>query len=112
VLEVADNSNPITQEEVFGPVVAAMRVDDFDAAVALANDTGFGLSAYLFTQNTRRLMEAPHRLKFGELYLNRSNGEAVQGFHTGWGLSGIGGEDGAYGFDGYLRKQTTYLNWA
>ena len=41
-----------------------------------------------------------------------TNGEAVQGFHTGWGLSGIGGEDGAYGFDGYLRKQTTYLNWA
>ncbi|MCR9088845.1 MAG: aldehyde dehydrogenase family protein [Rhodobacteraceae bacterium] len=111
VLEVADNANPIVREEVFGPVVAALRVDDFDEAIAQANDTDFGLSAYLFTSNAARLMDAPRRLRFGELYLNRSNGEAVQGFHTGWGLSGLGGEDGAYGFDGYLRKQTAYLNW-
>lgn len=111
VLEVADNGNAAMQEEVFGPVATAMRVDDFDQAIALANDTSFGLSAYLFTASHRRLMGAPSRLKFGELYLNRSNGEAVQGFHTGWGLSGVGGEDGAYGFDGYLRKQTTYMNW-
>ncbi|MFA3918717.1 aldehyde dehydrogenase family protein [Ruegeria hyattellae] len=112
VLEVTNNNNAIMQEEVFGPVVPAMRVDNFDQAIALANDTSFGLSAYLFTSNHQRLMEAPRRLKFGELYLNRANGEAVQGFHTGWDLSGIGGEDGAYGFDGYLRKQTTYMNWA
>lgn len=111
VLEVTDNANPVIQEEVFGPVVAGVRVEDFDEAIVRANDTEFGLSAYLFTSNAKRLMEAPRRLRFGELYLNRSNGEAVQGFHTGWGLSGIGGEDGAYGFDGYLRKQTAYLNW-
>ncbi|MEM9223186.1 MAG: aldehyde dehydrogenase family protein [Pseudomonadota bacterium] len=112
VMEVADNANPILQEEVFGPVVAAKRIDDFDEAIALANDTSFGLSAYLFTADAKRLLEAPRRLAFGELYVNRTNGESVQGFHTGWGLSGVGGEDGAYGFDGYLRKQTTYLSWA
>ncbi|MEM1360318.1 MAG: aldehyde dehydrogenase family protein, partial [Pseudomonadota bacterium] len=104
VLEVAENANPALQEEVFGPVIAALRIEDFDQAITMANDTSFGLSAYLFTSNANRLMEAPRRLAFGELYLNRTNGEAVQGFHTGWGLSGIGGEDGAYGFDGYLRK--------
>ncbi|MEX0276950.1 MAG: aldehyde dehydrogenase family protein [Ruegeria sp.] len=112
VLEVSDNCNAVMQEETFGPVVSALRVDDFDHAITLANDTAFGLSAYLFTSSHKRLMEAPTRLNFGELYLNRTNGEAVQGFHTGWGLSGVGGEDGAYGFDGYLRKQTTYMNWA
>ncbi len=111
VLEVSDNASPLLQEEIFGPVVAAKRVDSFDEAVALANDTEFGLSAYLFTQNARRIAQAPYALKSGEIYLNRSNGEAVQGFHTGWGQSGLGGEDGKYGFDGYLRKQTTYLNW-
>ena len=111
VLETAHNANPVVREEVFGPVAAAMRIDDYDEAIALANDTDFGLSAYLFTRDAVRLMEAPHRLRFGELYLNRSNGEAVQGFHTGWGFSGLGGEDGAYGFDGYLQKQTAYLNW-
>lgn len=111
VLEVRDNDNPVLREEVFGPVAAALRVDGFDEAVARANDTDFGLSAYLFTEDRTRLMAAPYRLRFGELYLNRTNGEAVQGFHTGWGFSGVGGEDGAYGFDGYLRKQTAYMNW-
>ncbi|MEM7613956.1 MAG: aldehyde dehydrogenase family protein, partial [Pseudomonadota bacterium] len=69
VLEARDNTNPALQEEIFGPVVAAMRVDDFDQAVAHANATSFGLSAYLFTSNAKHLFEAPRQLKFGELYL-------------------------------------------
>lgn len=111
VLEVSDATSPVMREEVFGPVVPVQRVGGLDEAIALANDTEYGLSAYLFTKDNARLMQAPARLKFGELYLNRANGEQVQGFHTGWGQSGLGGEDGKYGFDGYLRKQTTYLNW-
>lgn len=112
VLEVQDNQVPAVRDEVFGPVAVARRISSFEEALALANDSPYGLSAYLFTNNHKRLQYAPHELKFGELYLNRSNGEAVQGFHTGWGLSGLGGEDGQYGFDGYLRKQTSYMNWA
>ncbi|MEM9585542.1 MAG: aldehyde dehydrogenase family protein [Pseudomonadota bacterium] len=111
VMEVTDNTSPFMQEEIFGPVVAAKRVSGFDEAIALANDTSFGLSAYMFTQNSKRIAQTPYALKFGEIYLNRSNGEAVQGFHSGWGHSGLGGEDGKYGFDAYLKKQTTYLNW-
>ncbi|WP_206057368.1 aldehyde dehydrogenase family protein [Nitratireductor sp. XY-223] len=112
VLAVDENSSPLMQKEIFGPVVPIMKVGDFEQAVALANDTEYGLSAYLFTKNIKRLMEVSHRLNFGEIYFNRSNGEQVQGFHTGWGQSGLGGEDGKYGFDGYLRKQTSYVNWA
>lgn len=112
VLSVTDNQVPAVREEVFGPVAVMRSVASFEEAVELANDTQFGLSAYLFTRDYRRLMRAPYLLNFGELYLNRSNGESVQGFHTGWGLSGLGGEDGRYGFDGYLRKQTSYANWA
>jgi len=111
VLEVSDASSPVIREEVFGPVIAATRVDSFEHAVQLANDTEYGLSAFLFTRDLKRLMRAPYELKFGELYLNRANGEQVQGFHTGWNHSGLGGEDGKYGFDGYLHKQTSYLNW-
>lgn len=111
VLEVTENTSPLIQEEVFGPVAPALRVDSFEEAARLANDTVYGLSAYVFTRDHRRLMKSPYALKFGELYLNRSNGEQVQAFHSGWGQSGLGGEDGRYGFDGYLRKQTTYLNW-
>ena len=111
VMEVDANSSPLIQEEVFGPVVPMMRVDDFDEAAALANDTDYGLSAYVFTRDMKTLLRTPSALKFGEIYFNRPNGEAIQGFHTGWKQSGLGGEDGKYGFDGYLRKQTLYVNW-
>lgn len=110
VLSVDDNTSPLMQQEIFGPVVPIMKVDDFEQAITLANDTDYGLSAYLFTKNINRLLQIPQTLKFGEIYFNRSNGEQVQGFHTGWGRSGLGGEDGKYGFDGYLRKQTMYVN--
>ncbi|MCL4142188.1 UNVERIFIED_CONTAM: hypothetical protein GTU68_051016 [Idotea baltica] len=112
VLAVRDNQVSAARDEVFGPVAVVRSVSSFEEAVALANDTSYGLSAYLFTDNFKRLQSAPQLLQFGELYLNRGIGEAVQGFHTGWGMSGLGGEDGKYGFDGYLRKQTSYLNWA
>ena len=112
VLLAATNDIPVMQDEIFGPVVAAMVVDSFDQALALANDSEYGLSAYVWTQDRRRLMAAAARLNFGEIYCNRTNGELVQGFHSGWGLSGLGGEDGKHGFDGYLRKKTMYLNWA
>lgn len=111
VLAVQDNDVPAMKDEVFGPVAVISTADSFEHAITMANDSKYGLSAYLFTENRHYLHEAPYRLNFGELYLNRGIGESVQGFHTGWGLSGLGGEDGKYGFDGYLRKQTSYLNW-
>lgn len=112
VLRAPSNDVPVMRDEVFGPVVAALEVEDFDEALSLANDTDYGLSAYVWTDDRRRLMAAAQRLNFGEIYCNRTNGELVQGFHSGWGLSGLGGEDGKHGFDGYLRKKTMYLNWA
>ncbi len=112
VLRAQANDLPVMREEVFGPVVAAMVVDDFEQALTLANDSAYGLSAYVWTHDRRRLMAAAARLNFGEIYCNRANGELVQGFHAGWGQSGLGGEDGRHGFDGYLRKKTMYLNWA
>ncbi len=112
LLRATDNDLPAMRDEIFGPVVAAMVVDDFEQALSFANDSAYGLSAYVWTRDQRRLMAAAQRLNFGEIYCNRSNGEQVQGFHTGWGLSGLGGEDGKHGFDGYLRKKTMYLNWA
>jgi lactaldehyde dehydrogenase/glycolaldehyde dehydrogenase len=112
VLLARDNANPAMREEIFGPVATAMVVDDFDQALALANDSEFGLSAFVYTQQFRRLMRLTSELNFGEIYFNRTNGELVQGFHNGWGLSGIGGEDGKHGLDGYFRKKTLYVNWA
>ncbi|HVG47271.1 MAG TPA: aldehyde dehydrogenase family protein, partial [Rubellimicrobium sp.] len=112
VLEVRSNDLAVMQDEVFGPVVAAKRVASYEEALTLANDSAYGLSAYVWSADLKRVFRAAEDLNFGEIYCNRSNGELVQGFHTGWGLSGLGGEDGKWGFDGYLRKKTMYVNWA
>ncbi|WP_172123056.1 MULTISPECIES: aldehyde dehydrogenase family protein [unclassified Devosia] len=112
VMKVPNNSVPAMQQEIFGPVVPAMVVGDFEEALSLANDSEYGLSAYVYTQNFKRLMRSAEALQFGEIYCNRSSGELVQGFHTGWGQSGLGGEDGKYGLDGYFRKKTMYVNWS
>ncbi len=111
VLRVESNSASIMQREIFGPVAPVMTVDSFEQALTFANDSSYGLSAYVYTGDLRRVMRLSRELAFGELYVNRPCGELVQGFHTGWKHSGLGGEDGKYGFDGYLRKQTTYVRW-
>lgn len=102
----------ILQREIFGPVTPIMPFDEFEEAVSIANDSRYGLSAYLFTSDLRRAMSAMRAIRFGELYINRAGGEQLHGYHTGYRESGLGGDDGKYGLDGYLRKKTVYLNYA
>ena len=112
VLADVRNDMEIMQREVFGPVIPAMTVTDFDKGLALANDSAYGLSAYVFTKDLRRLMRLIRELKFGEIYVNRPGGDAVHAHHAGLRHSGIGGEDGKYGLDAYFQKKTIYVNYA
>lgn len=112
VLGGVRNNMDVMQREVFGPVLPVMPFDDFDEALALANDSRYGLSAYLFTEDFRRVMRAVNDIQFGELYINRIGPESAHAYHTGFRESGIGGEGGKYGLDAYLQKKTVYLNYA
>ncbi len=112
VVEVDDNKNILMQEETFGPVVPMMPINDFEQAMEYANDCCYGLSSYLFTDNVKYIMRMINELEFGEVYVNRKNGELVNGFHNGFKLSGVGGEDGKYGIEGYLQKKTIYMNYS
>ena len=112
VLKVTDNAMQIMQDEVFGPVVPMMTVTDFDEGLKLANESRYGLSAYVFTKDMRRMMRLIRELKFGEIYVNKAGGDVVQAHHAGLRDSGIGGEDGKYGLDAYLQKKTIYVNYA
>lgn len=111
VVETQDNKNTLMQEEIFGPILPMMKVKDFDQAIEYANDCQYGLSAYLFTNNAKNIMRSVNELEFGEVYINRENGELLNAFHGGYKLSGIGGEDGKYGMEGYLQKKTMYMNY-
>lgn len=112
VLTEATNDMKIMQEEIFGPVVPVAKICDFDEALSLANDSQFGLSAFLFTRDMKRIMRCVRELDFGEIYVNRPMGEQRQGFHNGFKRSGTGGEDGKYGLENYLEKKTFYVNFS
>ena len=75
----------------------------------MANDAPYGLTSYLFTSDLDRAMRAVDDIEAGEVYINKIGPEQLQGFHTGYGLSGMGGDDGAYGYERYSRRKTIYL---
>ncbi|MEM1084442.1 MAG: aldehyde dehydrogenase [Verrucomicrobiota bacterium] len=112
VLTNCHNGMAVMRDEVFGVVSPIMRVSGYDEALKLANDSDYGLAAFLFTNDMRRIQRAVLDLEFGEIYVNRPMGEQRQGFHNGHKLSGTGGEDGKYGMENYLEKKTFYVNFS
>lgn len=103
------NDAEIVRDEVFGPVLPVIPVDDYEQAVDLANDTDYGLTAYVYTGALSTAMRAVDDLSFGEVYVNRVGPEQLHAFHGGWNLSGMGGDDGEHGYRRYLRNKTVYL---
>lgn len=110
VTDVTQESN-IMREEVFGPVLPVLAVDDFETALQFANDSKYGLSSYVYTDDYQTAMRFAEDLEFGETYINRSIGELWQGHHIGWNESGMGGEDGKYGMLKYTQLKTVYHNY-
>ena len=111
VLAGVSQDMEIMREEIFGPVVPVMEFEDFDEGLALANDSHYGLAAYLFTNDMNRIMRTIRDLDCGEFYINRGPGESIHGFHGGWKQSGLGGDDGKHGLDHYLQKKCVYLKF-
>ncbi|CAI8848979.1 aldehyde dehydrogenase [Kosakonia quasisacchari] len=99
----------IMHEETFGPVLPVVAFDTLEEALAMANDSDYGLTSSVYTRDLTTAMKAVRGLKFGETYVNRENFEAMQGFHAGWRKSGIGGADGRHGLNEYLQTQMVYL---
>ena len=101
----------VMKEETFGPVLPVMAFSTLDEAIALANDSDYGLTSSIFTRDLNVTMKALKGLKFGETYVNRENFEAMQGFHAGWRKSGVGGADGRHGLEEYLQTHVAYLQY-
>lgn len=99
----------IIQNEIFGPVIPVVEFGDLDEAITFANDSEYGLTSSIFTNNLHIAMKAARELQFGETYINREHFEAMQGFHAGWRKSGIGGADGKHGLYEYTQTQAVYL---
>lgn len=103
VLTGVPKSARLQKEEIFGPVAPLTAFDDEDEAVAMANDTDFGLVAYLFTRDIGRALRISEKLETGMVGLNQgivSNPAAPFG---GVKQSGLGREGGTVGIDEYLE---------
>lgn len=111
VLLNANRETATVREEIFGPVLPIVRVGDYEEALDIANDRPDGLSAYLWTQNSFIYMDAIQRMETGTIFLNKGIVGYIQGYHNGHKLSGLGGEDGEYGIEGYLQKRTVYMKY-
>lgn len=97
----------LLREEIFGPVLAIVPFDTEDEAVALANDTEYGLVSYVFTQDLAQGQRMIERLETGMMGLNIgvvSNAAAPFG---GWKMSGLGREGGVEGIHEYLQSKYT-----
>ncbi|MEV5003980.1 aldehyde dehydrogenase family protein [Nocardioides sp. LML1-1-1.1] len=108
VLVDVDHSMLCMTEETFGPTLPIMRVADVDEAVQLANDSAYGLSATIFSRDTRRAEEVARLLQSGAVNINDvfSNLFALPVPQSGWKQSGMGARNGGvYGIQKFTRPQ-------
>jgi 1-pyrroline-5-carboxylate dehydrogenase len=93
----------IFQEEIFGPVLAVSKARDFDHALELANDTEFGLTGAVYTDNFYRIEKACNEFHVGNLYINRKCTGAMVGAHPFGGFN-MSGTDSKAGGPDYLLQ--------
>jgi aldehyde dehydrogenase (NAD+) len=97
VLDVPDQKNPAASEEIFGPVICVIGYRDLDHAVAMANDSAYGLSGYVYGGNPEECFAVAQRLKTGTVNVNAgmlstyvsSGGQRLSGIGRERGLEGI-----------------------
>ncbi len=106
-----DNSSVIAQEEIFGPVLSVIAADDEDEAVAIANDTIYGLNASVFTPDVDRARQLARRLRTGTVGHNAFRTDFAIAF-GGFKQSGVGREGGTEGLFPFLETKTVVLDGA
>ncbi|WP_199189010.1 aldehyde dehydrogenase [Staphylococcus gallinarum] len=111
ILDHIQTTDEAFKEEIFGPVIPVIEYEDFDEAIAEANNTNAGLSSYIFSENLKQIMQATETLKFGEVDANCEAEEVVNGYHAGWRESGLGGADGIHGFEEYYNTTVSYIRY-
>jgi 1-pyrroline-5-carboxylate dehydrogenase len=103
VIADVDSKARIFQEEIFGPVLAVTKADDFDHALALANDTEYGLTGAVYSNNPEHIEKAKAQFFVGNLYINRKCTGAMVGAHPFGGFN-MSGTDSKAGGPDYLLQ--------
>ena len=113
VLEITDRDAPQARQEIFGPVLSVLTVNSFDEAIALANDTEYGLAASIFTANVKRAIRGARAIRAGTVTVNSFGEGDIATPFGGFKHSGFGGRDnGVQAHDQYTQIKTIWIDLA
>ncbi|MBT8440851.1 MAG: aldehyde dehydrogenase [Gammaproteobacteria bacterium] len=109
VVHAASNTLPVCQEEIFGPFATILTFDDFDAAMAIANDSEFGLVSYVWSTNMQTIMAATEFLRAGVVWINTPLTRELRAPFGGYKNSGVGRDGGEWSRALFTEEKTVTL---
>ena len=110
LVECAGTDTETLKVEMFGPIMSLLPFDTEEEAIAIANDSPFGLGSGLFTQNVARAHRVSSRLKAGMCWVNTYRAVSPIAPFGGYGDSGYGREAGIEAIHDYTRTKTTWIS--
>ena len=108
ILDGLGNQTRTCQEEIFGPVLAAMTFEDEEDLLAQANDSVFGLASGIWTKDYKRAWRVAKRLEAATVWINTYKQFSISTPFSGYKESGLGSEKGRLGIRGYMNQKSLY----